>query len=451
MRSTALLVASLSVACTPEGATTQADPAPVADATPTSAPPSPSSPEPESTPEPKPEPEPEPPPPNAEPATLHLAAYGRCHRMGVSVLDGQSFIHYNKNYVSYIHRMDERGAVAESYPLDAKVSVSYGELYDKRVKGLRGRWPNQVFVLANYYDRETSVSAAFRLADGDWTRVKARTKTAGYEDLWPWYDDSILAVSTDLDSDRLARLVVIRGEPKGRSLGPIRRKGRCESWTFNVQDVHPRDDGGLTLLAECNGEWLAQWSPAQDDPTITKLGPESDRGQLMLDAEGQGFIALDDGVLQWRDGKAQPLPLPSTHDLDGVGMSGDDRLWIHQDDAVSQWTGDQWEPMLTLPEYKKLAVYGIAEGTPWIWRGKAKGQTPGVAMQTSDGVWHEVSLPPTPDLDKIPRPSGVQVAGPGDVWVPSVYFKMNKRQKSVGKRMHAVYTTRPVQEPLHCK
>ncbi|MCX4243030.1 hypothetical protein [Paraliomyxa miuraensis] len=404
-----------------------------------------STPSPES-PKPTPAVEPEPPPPNAEPAELRLALYGRCGVLGVSTLGGQTFVHYDGGGMNHLERMDERGGVAESFGFTETLDVGYGTLENSTIRGLRGRWPEQPYLLVDFPAREYYYRSLYRLADGSWKRVALLPTSVDYEEVWPWSKGVILALVTDDEHDVWPRFAVVRGEPKGPSLERVRRRGKCDQWDFDVRDVHPHGDGGLTALVRCGGALLATWAPGEREPTVQKLGPNDHRGTLMLGEDGQGFIALDSGIHQWRSGALQPVPSPDGGKLDEVDRGPDGEPWIRQGNVVSRWTAGGWQRAMELPEGPPIhGIYGLDVGTPWLRRGDDS-----LSMQTADGTWHAVSLSATPDLDKVPKPEVLDVVGPGDVWLTSRYWKMAKGKKHVGREMGALYTTRPVDAPRAC-
>lgn len=397
------------------------------------------------------EPEPPPPPANAEPATLRLTAYGRCKYMGVSVVDGHSLLHYRwGDERGFVHRMDEHGRIAQTLPFDEGwrqgPEVRWVEHYFS-IDKVAGRWPDQLVLLAGIDYRETEIGHLWRRVGDGWTRVETLDAAMVYEDVWPWHDGSILAWAyPDASAPRLDhRLAVVRGAGKGPSLALLRKRSRCERYDFALRDVQVGDDGRVTALATCGGTWIATWTPDDLEGKVERLTSAEDAPSLRLDARGQGYVLVDGSLQAWDGTSATPVPAPGGRKVSRVFVGRDGEAWILQGSTLSRRAGDGWEPVPAPDGSPVTYVAGLEHGTPWLLHDDGT-----VSMQTADGAFHAVPLPPTPDLHKVPRATTLRVVGPGDAWIEGTYFKMNKGSKHVGKPFWAAFTTRDSPTAFEC-
>lgn len=397
----------------------------------------------------------EPPPPaNAAPAELRLTAYGRCRYMGVSAVDGRSLLHYRWGEErGFVHRMDEHGRIAETMRFDE------GFHWDEKNPGpwkmryfelekVAGRWPDQLMLLASVDYRENEVGHLWRRIDDGWKRVETLGYDVIYQDVWPWHDGSILAwAHTDFNEDKRQHwLAVVRGEGKGPSLALLRKRSRCDAYAFAITDVHVQGDGKVLALASCGGTWLATWTPDDLEGTVQRLA-QSDgwSSTLHIDARGQGYVLNDGSLVAWDGATATPVKAPGGRKVEKVFVGRDGETWVLQGRTLSRRTDAGWEPV-AVPEGSPVThVAGLEHGTPWLLH---KDGT--LSMQTADGAWHPVALPPTPDLNKVPRATTIRVVAPGDAWVEGTYFKMNKGSKHVGKPFWAAFTTRDAPTAWEC-
>jgi hypothetical protein len=405
------------------------------------------------TPEPAPPPEPEPPPPaNAEPAELRLSAYGRCKYLGVSTVDDQTFLHYRFGEAKgFVHRMDPRGGVAETLRFDEGFHWDdtdpppWKQQYTE-IRKLTGHWPDQLVLLAVHEYRDSDEGHLYRRVGDGWQRIETLGRNARYEDAWPWHDRSILAWVGDVENGEAVepRLAVVRGEGKGPSLSRVRKRSRCEDYDFSVRDVHVQANGKVSALVHCGGTWIATWTPDDLAGTVQRVGPD-DWSWLHLDAHGQGHVLVGSSLIAWDGTTATPVKAPGKGKVEKVFVGRDGEAWILQGRKLSRRTAEGWEPVAVPDGSPVTHVAGLEHGTPWLLR---KDGT--VSMQTADGAWHAIPLPPTPDLGKVPKATTIHVLAPGDVWIEGTYFKMNKGSKHVGKPFWAAFTTRDAPTSFEC-
>jgi len=406
--------------------------------------------EPTSPPEVVPPPEPEPPPPaNATPAELRLAVYGRCKYLGVSRVDDQTFLHYQhpstyNTLGSMVHRIDEHGGVAETIRFKPG-----GPGFNTQLQLIFGHWPDSLYARSFEEGRMEDDGYLFRRADGEWLQIEPPGGSGDYWDAWVWHDGSLLAWA-DLaayDEPSKPRLQVVRGAGKGPSLTKLQSRSRCEEGDFHLRDVHVQPDGKVLALATCGGTWIATWTP--DDLEGTTQRVASDDGwsdaSLHIDASGKGYILLESGLFAWDGTTATRVRTPKGRAPKRAFLGRDGETWILQGGKPLRRTADDWEPV-AVPEGSPVTfVAGLEHGTPWLLH---KDGT--VSMQTTDGAWHPVPLPPTPDLDKVPKATTLYVLAPGDAWIEGTYFKMSKGSKHIGKPFWAAFTTRDAPTALDC-
>lgn len=454
-----LLAVSLFLACDssppPSSTASERTPAGAAKAEPAAVAPEPAAvaPEPAKPPEPAavaPEPEPAKPPEpaNAEPASLRLAIYGTCKHIGVSRVDDQAFLFYQRPYqggrpTNLAHRIDEHGAVAETMPLQA---ASGDEAW---IREIFGRWPDGLMARTYFEGRVDDEGHLFRRANDEWTAVEPLSKEGRYWDAWVWHDGSILAWAdlAGYDEPSKPRLAVVRGEGKGPSLARLRGRSRCEEGDFWIRDVHVQPDGKVLALARCGGLWLATWTPDDLEGTTERVASGDGWGaaSLHIDDRGQGYVLHEDGLLAWDGTAATAVRTPKGKVPSELFLGRDGEVWILHGRTLSRRTADGWEPV-PVPEGSPVTwVAGLEHGTPWLVH---KDGT--VSMQTADGAWHAVPLSATPDLDKVPKATQLHVLGPGDAWVEGKYFELSKRSKHVGTPYFAAFTTRDAPTPTEC-
>lgn len=412
-------------------------------------------------------PEPEPPPapaaPNAEPATLRLAMHGRCQYLGSSDVDGQTFVHYRHDEHGFVHRMDEHGAVAQTLPYDAPDEY-YGE-GPREIVSVGGHWPGLFVLRETFHQRADDYTRLHRWTDAGWQPIGDVHTLTSYEGAWPWRDGSLLAwaqIERDIKGSwrRLDRLAVVRGKPKAPPLAKLQARASCSELDFTLIDVAVRGDD-VVVLASCNKReggawssdaWIGTWKGGATAWTVTRLSKWPDPRQLHLDDHGEGFItavgSTEPILLRWSGGKVHAIALPSPT-LDAVIQAGDGRAWIVQGSTLSRFTGEGWETVPTPEGPAIVQAAGLEHGTPWLLR-----RGGALSMQTADGAWHDVTVPPVPDLESLPTIDGVRVVAPGDAWVQAEYHvtlppkKPGKRGKP--KTMRALYTTRDAPVPLQC-
>lgn len=401
--------------------------------------------------------------PNAEPATLRLAMHGRCQYLGSSDVDGQTFVHYRHEAHGFVHRMDEHGAVAQTLPFDAPDEY-YGD-GTREIASVGGHWPGLLVLRETYHQRADDYSRLHRFTEAGWKPIEGVDTSTSYEGAWPWRDGSLLAwgqIERDISGSwqRLDRLAVVRGKPKAPPLAKLEARASCSEQDFRLVDMTVRGDD-VVVLASCNKRvggtwasdaWIGTWKGGASAWTVTRLPKVSDPRQLHLDDHGEGFVttggSTDPTLLRWSGGKAHAIALPGPT-LDAVIQAGDGRAWIVQGSTLSRFTGEGWETVPTPEGPAIVQAAGLEHGTPWLLR-----RGGALSMQTADGEWHDVTVPPVPELEQPPTIDRVRVVAPGDAWVQAEYH-VTLPPKKAGKRgkpqtMRALYTTRDAPVPLQC-
>ncbi|MEM6992742.1 MAG: hypothetical protein AAF721_19665 [Myxococcota bacterium] len=399
-------------------------------------------------PEPEPEPEPEP-VVNNDPPTMNLSTFGRCQFAGVSAVGDQVFLHRRGG----IHRMGAAGTPVEELPFKLRFKANADDDWDHtagQFGGVFGRWPDQLFVAADYSMRDFSAVKLARWVDGTWTRVNVLGRGAEFTRAWPWVDHSILAFALAGADASTPRLAVVRGTNKGPKLGGVLGRAGCnnDQWeAVKAIDVSPT--GPVTAVVSCATTWVARFAP--DDRSGTSkvlIRKPVDDVELALDEHGNGY-ALARGattsLFAIKDGESAEFQRPAAKATRHLSLDAEGHLWVVQKDAVFRHDGTQWQRE-SLPEGTAVGqLAGVEVGVPWLSRGDKS-----VWSRTPDGVWHAVPLPPAGPEKKIPRPLEIVVPRAGDAWITAQYFKLRKGRKNVGKGMRAIYTQRPVEQPYEC-
>lgn len=407
-------------------------------------------------PAPAPDPEPaEPPPaPNATPASLQLAFHGRCGDLGVSTLDdGQVVAHYDPAAESktlgdiiWLHRMDEHGTIAESLPFPTWNAGHEGAFAIGRIFG---RWP-ELRVLSERRGRVHTEGRLHRRVGDAWRQLETAGASTDIDGAWTWVDGSILALVDKGDGyDRHdPRLAVVLGKGKGPSLAKLRRATRCEDDRFQVSDVEVLADGTLVAVAGCDTTWIGRWAPGEAEATTTRVADFASYGtRLQLDAQGNGFVEFYSELVRWQDGAATPMAIPGRPKVNDstIVAARHDHAWYARGSKLWRWGESAWEPVPT-PEGRRIAwAAGLGFDTPWLLFANGT-----VAMRTADGRWHDVALPPTPDLPEPPKAALLYVTAPGDAWVEAKQTKYKQGSKTIGTKLRALYTSRDAPVPVRC-
>ncbi|MCX4247384.1 hypothetical protein [Paraliomyxa miuraensis] len=435
----------LATACTPEATSTPNPPesAPslaASEPTPASAPAPASEAAPEPAPAPEPEPAPEPVAPNAEPASLRLAFHGKCDYIDVSTVDDQTFVHYRSNNKDHLLRLGASGELIEPIP------VGFEDQWHDAIDHALGRWPDQLLVMIESDARDGTWRWLYRQTAEGWKQIKTLGEDTNYHDAWPWIDGSILAhVETGMDEGRRSRLAVVRGEGKGPSLAKVQRAGKCEPYELYIADVAVLADGTVMASVDCNDAWVATWRPGDREGTVKRFsGDDYYTFHFRLDDQGRGFVLSGTDLLRWSDGDVTAVEPPK-----GRGQPEFDArngvAWVVRGDQLWRHGEAGWEAIPT-PEGRRIgSVAGLEHGTPWL---RFRDDT--VAMQTTDGMWHDVPLPPAPESEQSPKVVRLDVIAPGDAWIASKYVGQRKGAKSRGTKLRALYTTRAGATPQVC-
>lgn len=389
---------------------------------------------------------------NATPSTLSLAFHGRCQNLGTSLVDGHTLVHYRHEPVGWVHRMDEHGAIAQMLPLEGADEL--GGMGSREITKVLGHWPEPLVMLELYLLRSDDVGILHRWTNEGWKRIEEGRNTMFRLDAWAWRDGSILAWNhLEEDEDRYTydQLAVVRGEPKAPSIETLGRRLGCESGV-TVNDIDVRGDLVAATVSCWGNNWIATATDGGNRWDTTSLPRDMYGYELYLDDRGTGFLKsrFPDKLvlLRWSDGEARVVDLPASR-MDQLVVAGDGKAWLVAGSTLWRFTGSGWEAV-SIPKGRRIVqAAGLEHDTPWLLR-----QGGAVSMQTADGTWHDVTVPPTPDRDDPPVVDAIHVVGPGDAWIRAKYSVVQPPSKP-GKRgkkqtMRALYTTRDAPVPLQC-
>jgi len=396
-------------------------------------------------------PEPEPAVRSDGPPTLNLSTLGRCSRAGLSAVGDEVFMHRSRT----IHRMGPEGTPVQDFPFTLPLTHAPKDDVGRGATGfggLYGRWPDQLFAVVDYSERDFTSTKLARWADDDWVAVKTLDRSAQYSKAWPWHSNSVLAFAVTIrsrDGAETPRLAVVRGAPKGPKLGGVLGKAGCRDAYDAVLAVDVDADGPVSAVVSCKTTWLAQWPKDGTAGTTTLLSRSpSDGAELALAHGGEGFVLLRGKkarLFAWHDGQADKLDRPKQQAVKTIALDADGALWVVQRDAINVWREGTWHPESLPPGSAIEQLAGTQVGDPWLFR-----RDKSVWNRTADGAWNPVALPPAGPQGKIPRPLQLIVPRAGDAWVSGEYFKLREGAKNVGRRFEAVYTQRPVETPYNC-
>jgi hypothetical protein len=401
---------------------------------------------------PAPTPKPEPPAaPNAGPAAVKLAFHGRCGDPGVTTLSDGSVVAYydvdtkddrSSGVEAWLHHMDPQGSVAGSvmFPAPGFLLAEHG---DFAIDELFGTW-SELRIVSVGRGREETEGRLHRRVAGAWKQIETVGASTDIDGAWDRADGSILALADRGEEDRDPRLAVVLGKGKGPSLSKLKRASKCEKGRFTVADAAEAPDGTIVAVAGCfESMWLGTWAPGDLEGTAVRLRVMSPfPAQLELDEEGNGFVVASGELARWKDGVATPIELPGNSTV--LGARGG-HAWYASGSKLSHWVDEQWQALPT-PEGRRIEwVSGLQFDTPWLLFTNGT-----VAMRTADGTWHDVALPPTPDIEAPPKAARLYVPGPGDAWIDAKYTKYKKGSKTIGTKLRALYTTRDAPVAMRC-
>lgn len=400
---------------------------------------------------PAPTPEPEPPAgPNAEPAAVKLAFHGRCGDLGVTALSDGSVVAYydvdtkdgrSSGVEAWLHHMNPQGSVAESvmFPAPGMLTMGGGFAVDE----VFGSW-SELRIVSVGRGREETEGRLHRRVAGAWKQIETVGASTDIDGAWDRADGSILALADRGEEDRDPRLAVVLGKGKGPSLAKLKRASKCEKGRFTVADAAVAPDGTILAVAGCwESMWLGRWAPGDLEGTAVRLQVTSPfPAQLELDEEGNGFVVASGELVRWKDGVATPIELPGKSTV--LGARGG-HAWHAGGSKLSHWVDEQWQALPT-PEGRRIEwASGLQFDTPWLLFTNGT-----VAMRTADGAWHDVALPPTPDVEAPPEAARLYVTAPGDAWIDAKYTKYKKGSKTIGTKLRALYTTREAPVAMRC-
>lgn len=383
----------------------------------------------------------------AKPPQLALALFGECRFPDVHVVGDEVFVQHRGS----VHRMGPDGTPAETFPFELRYKDPEIEGFEPaatRFHEVGGRWPDQLYAVADYGMRDYQARKLARWNGSEWAFANVLGRRWTYNAVWPWHDNSILTLAHHWYDDSL-RLGVVRGAGKGPKLKLLMRKAGCLDLDHRLDQVHVAPDGPVTAIASCKRTVLARWEPGDRDGTTHSLaGNRSDDIYLGLDDSGNGYIHVDadrSSLFRIVDGEVTKQPLPSLEPVTALAVSPANDPWIVADGVVQRREGEEWHVEELPGDEKVVALAGVAVSAPWLTR------KDGTAWaRLANETWSTVDLPEVGPERTDSVPVRIVVAGAGDAWVVAKYRKLRNGRKTM-TQVRAVYTERNVDSPHECK
>ncbi|MBX7084226.1 MAG: hypothetical protein K1X88_33775 [Nannocystaceae bacterium] len=404
------------------------------------------------------------PPPDA----MHVVVEGRCTGLHASLVGDEVFVTHGAGYTGaamagpgarhdlVIGRLQPDGTVESLPPLvESQVAPELG-VY--AIDGVGGRWPDQLYLQLSVGYRDSATGDLARFDGQKWLAVDPTGKrdTTAWQRVYPWYDNSILAVGSS-DYYAATRFAVTRGRPQGPKLGAITKLGCAEPMATRLI---VREDGDVFAAGRCDGggpSWLARWTKDDRDGKARRI----DGGVVGLAAVDGAAFALFDGtspsLLQLRDGDWVKLALPGKGAPRLLALTAAGEPWVVLDDQLHRREGDAWSSEPLPGEGAIEELVGVEQGTPWLRRGGTPVDSPwnermGARLfRRGAQGWSEITIAAAAfTADKRIGIDRLLVRGPDDIWAEGHYFVKRPGKQKASKTNRVVLHSRAPLAPLRC-
>lgn len=393
----------------------------------------------------------------AAPPRLSVAFEGRCGGLGTSVLDDQVLVHHafrrERGYEDRLSlvRLDAQGVPAEALP-EPPPNTARQDVTLSGIRGLRGRWPDQVYAAISVGTRGDYDTGFIRYDGKAWSGVHPFGPDDRVTGVLRWHQRSIVAVACDGECKTM-KLPVIRGAPKGPRVDKLRAAlSGCDEHT--LVEVAAIEDGDLVAVGRCGsgdaGLVAARWRP---DDLVGEVHRLADPGfslalaRIAHDGREGFWIGLSgDGrevLVHSTPGRWLAVAGPPGTGLADLAVDPRGAAWLLRPDGLWRRDGDTWvaeQVGLT----RMVDLLGVEQDTPWV-RGEA------YARGVAGGPWQRVELPPSQFFpDRRLEVVDAEVDRAGDLWLDAEFTVIRKDRVAMGRYYNAVVTSRPIARPLRC-
>ncbi len=387
------------------------------------------------------------------PQRFYVAAEGRCRRMHASIVDARALVHFASE------PLVELGSDGAVTGLSIDTTIKKGSDPDTpwtqqlpEVVQLAGSLPDRLFAIGVEFPRE-GFSTAYRQTDEGWVPKHPFGPTS-MERLWPWHDESMLALAPYTVSG--PRFGVIKGRPKGPRFKHAMAKTGCKDVEVVDTLVQPEGDVVATWTCQGRGFFATHWTAGDLGGTTHDFGFErdDDHGEAAVtrtiasDRSGGFYVAArDEGGAQrlWHGSGERwtPIDVPKGMSIGWIATDPKGQLWI-AGKGLARRDGEQWVEIALPVKYRVSQLAGLEFGTPWIRVGSA-------VWRIADDAAHPIKVPQSAFFeDEGLTVERLHVAGPDDVWAEAEYVVQRRGKGTPGRYYRAVLHSQPTKHPLRC-
>lgn len=390
------------------------------------------------------------------PTALHVAVEGRCRNMGVSLVGDDVLVHYEGGEIVRLEP-DGRPAERVAVTLASQDPPTPWVQTLPQIEQLGGHYPDALFAEVMESGRE-GILGGYRHTPNGWVEVRPfKDSENGVDQLFSWYDRSLLALGTV--SDGAPRFAVVRGKPKGPRFDRATAKAGCT--IAQVVDVRVREQGDVVATWTCEGKHVFVTHWRRDDLAGNThdlgvagngWGRRTDGSTIAFDGK-DGFYVVAESTKLWHghDDAWTEIALPNGADVRTIAVDPQGHPWIGGS-LLARHDGAAWTT-IPLPEGKPVVqLAGVELGTPWLRTGGREYDGVGGRLWRLDGETPvEITVPAAAFFEgEALRLGELQFAGPDDVWAEAEFVVQRRGKGAPGRYYRAVLHSRPVEQPLRC-